>query len=74
MSSVKRGEDWPSIVVNWNFRSGEDEAHLTYSTAYVRAVRTDESGREQAELPLDRVVPLGSSVLAPGLSLPIPAR
>jgi hypothetical protein len=62
------------IVVNWNFRSDEDEAHLTYSTGQVAPTRPEEHERDEAELPLDRVVPLGSSVLAPGLSMPISAR
>jgi hypothetical protein len=60
------------ILVNWKFVGEEDEALVTYGTS-VRPPGQDD-GEENAELPLlSSVVPLGSSVLAPGLSMPIPA-
>ena len=62
------------IVVNWNFRSGVDEAHLSYRTGETQAPRRNEQEHDIAAQPLSRVVPLGSSVLAPGLSMPIPTR
>jgi hypothetical protein len=62
------------IVVNWNFRSGGDEAHVSYRTGSVQADRPDERKGDKPAQSVTRVVPLGSSVLAPGLSMPIPAR
>ena len=62
------------IVVNWNFRNGGEEARGSYRTGPVQIVLPNERERDKAAQPVSRVLPLGSSVLAPGLSMPIPAR
>jgi hypothetical protein len=65
------------ITVNWTFigESDDDIAHLTFGTHHIG----DRDGEEDAQRDADEtddvftaVVPLGSSVLAPGLSLPLP--
>jgi len=61
------------ITVNWNFIRDGENARVTYATPQAAA----ESDQEQpaAEFPfLDSVLPLESSVLAPGLSMPVPTR
>lgn len=62
------------ITINWNFLGDGEEAHVTYGTPQGRPAITEESEHETAEdLPLpSSVVPLRSSVLAPGLSMPVP--
>lgn len=61
------------IKVNWNFIRDGEVAQVTYATPQAAAAESD---REEAteEFPfLGSVLPLRSSVLAPGLSMPLPA-
>jgi hypothetical protein len=63
------------ITINWNFLGDGEEAHVSYGTLHADALDAEDSEHESEELPFgDTVVPLGSSVLAPGLSMPVPAH
>lgn len=61
------------ITVNWNFIRDGENAQVTYATPQAAPAESDE-GQPAEEFPfLDSVLPLESSVLAPGLSMPVPA-
>lgn len=61
------------ITVNWNFIGDGENAQVTYATPQPAAAESDQ-GEPAEEFPfLDSVLPLESSVLAPGLSMPVPA-
>lgn len=61
------------ITITWNFLGDGEDAHVTYRTPkWLR--EPDDAERDEAddEFPqAGHVVPLGSSVLAPGLSMPV---
>ena len=61
------------ITVNWNFIRDGENAQVTYATPQAHAAESDQRPPAD-ELPfVDSVLPLESSVLAPGLSMPVPA-
>lgn len=63
------------ITVNWTFigESDDDVAKLTYGTIHLGERDGDAMHDEvDADDVFSSVVPLGSSVLAPGLALPLP--
>jgi hypothetical protein len=65
------------ISVNWHFIGEDEDVFLSYGTSIVKDAATEDDSEAQAdnELPfLGSVLPLSSSVLAPGLSMPVPAR
>lgn len=64
------------ITINWNFLGEGENAQVTYGTPRGQPAQTEESDHKAIEdFPsLGSIVPLGSSVLAPGLSMPVPAR
>ena len=64
------------ITVNWTFHGQrhDDVAQLTYGTHHIGECDLDGVPPDAADADdvFTPVVPLGSSVLAPGLSLPLP--
>ncbi len=64
------------ITVNWNFLGDGENAQVAYGTPAGEAGVAEEPENGDTEnFPFfGSVLPLSSSVLAPGLSMPIPAR
>jgi hypothetical protein len=65
------------ISVNWHFVGNGEDIVVSYSTGHVERPVTEEHNDVTGddELPfLGSVLPLSSSVLAPGLSMPVPTR
>ncbi len=63
------------ISVNWNFVGEAESAQVTYTTTQASRAAAEQEEMSEEELPfLVSVLPLQSSVLAPGLSMPVPAR
>jgi hypothetical protein len=62
------------IQVNWNFRKDGDEAHVSYRTGKAEPTHPNGHEHDKRAQSVMRVVPLGSSVLAPGMSMPLPTR
>jgi len=63
------------ITVNWNFIGEGDNAQVAYATGQPPPEQGGQDHAELEDLPfLGSVLPLSSSVLAPGLSMPVPAR
>ena len=64
------------ITVNWTFigERDDDAAYLTFGTHHIGGSDRDDMQRDADETDdvFTAVVPLGSSVLARGLSLPLP--
>jgi len=57
------------ITVTWNFVGEDENAQVSYRNG-IEAPAPEE---QEVELPdLGNVLPQGSSVLAPGLSMPVP--
>lgn len=65
------------ISVNWRFISEGEDFVLSYSTGHVERASTelehDDAAASEEPVFLDSILPLQSSVLAPGLSMPVPA-
>ncbi len=64
------------ITVNWHFIGDDEDVQLSYSTSGPNggAAAEHDDERSEDEFPfLGNVVPLTSSVLAPGLSMPLAA-
>jgi hypothetical protein len=60
------------ISVNWNFVGDDEAAQVSYGANQALAVPADEQDEPTEDFPfLDSVLPLQSSVIAPGLSMPI---
>ena len=62
------------ITVNWNFIRDGENAQVTYATPQAAAAESDQEEPTEEFPFLGSVLPLRSSVLAPGLSMPVPAR
>jgi hypothetical protein len=64
------------ITINWNFLGEDEDAHLSYATSHVAPAAQEEHEEDSLEdFPfVGSVLPLSSSVIAPGLSMPVPAR
>jgi hypothetical protein len=62
------------IKVNWNFIRDGESAQVTYATPQAAAVESDHDEAPEEFPFFGSVLPLRSSVLAPGLSMPVPAR
>ena len=61
------------ITVNWHFLGNEEDAEVSYSLGSPGR-QADRSELEEHYVPAPGIViPLGSSVLAPGLSKPVSA-
>ena len=61
------------ITIKWNFLGDEEHSQVVYSTP-VPLVDAPRVEPKKGGLYTTTVLPLNSSVLAPGLSMPIPAR
>lgn len=61
------------ISVNWNFLGDVENAQVTYATKQAAPPAEQDEGTEDSPT-LDSVLPSQSSVLAPGLSMPVPAN
>jgi hypothetical protein len=61
------------VTVNWRL-TASDEVDFSYQVGPLGMVNEPalEEAREESEAVVDRVLPLGSSVVSPGLSLPLP--
>jgi hypothetical protein len=62
------------ITINWTFIGDDDEdARITYHLA-AGSYLDEDSDADDSHVPSEsRVLPLGSSVIAPGLSMPVGA-
>lgn len=61
------------ISVNWNFVGDDEAAQVSYGAKEAFAAPTDAQDEPTEDFPfLSSVLPLQSSVLAPGLSMPVP--
>jgi hypothetical protein len=63
-----------NISIDWHFVGDDEDAHVRYElvTFTPQEAYPDELASWAA--PSDTVLPLGTSVLAPGLSMPVAAR
>jgi hypothetical protein len=62
------------ISVNWNFLGDTENAQVTYATKRASLPLDDQAEAEEDFPFLGSVLPLRSSVLAPGLSMPVPTH
>lgn len=61
------------ISINWHFVGDGEDAHVSYHVSGT-ALLDEEAEDHDEEGPAEgRVLPLGSSVIAPGLSMPVGA-
>lgn len=62
-----------NISIDWHFVGRDEDAHVRYE---LRTVTPQHAYPDEApsSTPTDTVLPLGTSVLAPGLSMPVAAR
>lgn len=63
-----------SISIDWHFVSQDEDAHVRYELTTHATEDIRLSDGERVSKPIDTVLPLGTSVLAPGLSMAVPAR
>ncbi|HEX6700309.1 MAG TPA: hypothetical protein VF101_06210 [Gaiellaceae bacterium] len=63
-----------AITVRWNFISDEENVEVTYGVGHEDVPASDNGSSRAHAREQVAVVPLTSSVLAPGLSMPIAAR
>jgi len=61
------------ITVNWHFVGEGEEAQVTYGIGQAEPAAPERNGDAEAFPFVGGVVPLSSSVLAPGLSMPVAA-
>lgn len=62
------------ISINWNFIGDAENAQVTYATKQAAGPVEDQAETEEEFPFLGSVLPLRSSVLSPGLSMPVATR
>lgn len=63
-----------NISIDWHFVGQDDDAHVRYALTTYATDDVRVSKGESVSKPIDTILPLGTSVLAPGLSMAVPAR
>lgn len=62
-----------NISIDWHFVGDDEDAHVRYELVTFEPAEAGPDDDPVWNRPVDTVLPLGTSVLAPGLSMPVAA-